>query len=122
MSTTFGDPSDSDDSEIDRLRKIVARYESCEGPESKSDYLEAHGLTRPVIAHFRRIVEAADRRISSASETYTIHIRATRGRRLRRSATSSSSRPGGTTRTDGSSFRNRHPRRRVTFVIIIDYP
>ncbi|CAL9470575.1 hypothetical protein SUDANB176_02832 [Streptomyces sp. enrichment culture] len=62
-STDFPDPN-SDAPEIARMRRIITEYESCEDPWLKSEYLDAHGLTRDVIINYRKIVARADLRTS----------------------------------------------------------
>lgn len=117
-SKDFPDP-DSDAPEIARIRRIVAEYESCEDPWLKSEYLDAHGLTRDVVINYRRIVSRADLRASPTppmpGEGF---VRASRRRRPRRAPSSPSSRANDTTRP-GDSRRNRSIRNRVVFFVIV---
>lgn len=112
---------DSDTPEIARMRRIVAEYDSCEGPCLKSELLEAYGLTRDVIMNYRRIVARADLRGSTSPTIPKGRARTPRRIRVGRAPSAPSSRTHDTTRP-GDSRRNRRVRYGVTVFIIIIRP
>lgn len=118
-SMDFPEP-DSDASEIARMRRIVAAYDSCEDSWLKSEYLDAQGLTREVVINYRKIVARADLRASPTPPVSgdRFIVRASRRSRPRRAPSSRSSRANDTTRP-GDSRRNRSIRSRVVFFVIV---
>lgn len=115
------DSSISRDPDIERMRRLVAQYESLEGPEQRSEFFMAHGLSHPVISNYRRIIAFTDRQITKKSPTATVHIRrSTRRIRASRRNVAPPSRTYETTRPK-TSLRVSRSRKRIALVIIINF-
>ncbi|WP_141662870.1 hypothetical protein [Streptomyces sp. Wb2n-11] len=99
----------ADDSELKKMRRFVAQYESCEDPDLQSDFLEQSGTTFESVRRYRQLVAAADRgRAATRAARKGIRTARSRGRRNRPTPVAPPGRP-----------RNRRRRSGVTVIITV---
>ncbi|MGW0545949.1 hypothetical protein [Streptomyces altiplanensis] len=100
----------ADDSELEKMRRFVAQYESCEDPDLEFEFLEQSGTTFETVRRYRQLIAAADLRSLAATRAARKGIRAarSRGRRNRPTPVAPPGHP-----------RNRRRRPRVTVVITV---
>lgn len=113
--------ADSGNSSIERMRKLIAAYESCEDPELASDFLATHGLTYPTIAHYRRILARNEHAPNTGPGIDAKSHSAPRPRR-RRARVAPPSRTYDSPRPAPSSRRRSSDKRYAVVVLIIELP
>ncbi|WP_166029027.1 hypothetical protein [Streptomyces chilikensis] len=65
-SMSADDSSDCTNPELARALGLVQQYDSMEDPQLRSDFLDAMGITRPVIDNLRRFIARENRKAAQA--------------------------------------------------------
>ncbi|MER5770242.1 hypothetical protein [Streptomyces sp. NPDC001985] len=105
----------SEESALNKMRHLVASYDSLDDPYLRSEFLDMHGMTRETIATYRRLITAEERR-ASATPSATAHSTSRRTGRARRGGGSAPLAPPG---HPGSGNRRR-PTISITVRIILE--
>lgn len=121
---SFDNSTGSNDSAIERMRRLIFGYESCEDPCLAAAFLEAHGLTYPVIANYRNILARIDQASPTAPDLDGAPHTASRPRRrrIRRARVAPPSRTYDMPHPAPSSRARSETKRYAVIVLVIELP